>query len=232
VTTTAEQLTAVDAEHAKAVAAARTLEAERDRLTAAGDAARRARRTEIWRQQLAQLEAENPARDIAAARELLTASVRGEDLATSPIVRLYDFVAATQRALMIARLITDRRESLRLPAQPRMVPPRVDPLAELSTVLEAEAARTAQLEADQLAREIEAAWRDETLPPIGARLDPSAYLRRQDAVARAAEHLNEARDNLAAAEHMPEDDRRRPAAIAGAEQALEQAESASRHAAA
>jgi hypothetical protein len=105
----------------------------------------------------------------------------------------------------------------------------------LATVFAAEASRTVQAEADQLAGEIEAAWQDADLPPLAAQLDPSRYLFLQDRVARTAQHLDDMRANLTAAEaraeSTPSDDPAQPAIIPAARKLLADAELAAETAA-
>jgi hypothetical protein len=217
------QLSDLELEYAEAIAKTRTLEQARaDHLTAA-EQNRRKRREQVWAQQLADLEAVDTAGAIAEARAQLAAAIRG-DVDTSPVVALFRWLVAERRAEWIQHTITDRREQLGLSAQLRMQPPLLNPLAELGKVLEAETARLIAGEAAQLADQIEAAWRDEDLPPHAGAADPSAYLRRQDQVARARQILADARAQLAGAEAMAPDDLRRPSAIDGARSALSEAE--------
>jgi hypothetical protein len=217
------QLSDLEREYAEAVAKTRTLEAAREQHLTAAEQNRRRRREQVWRQQLADLEAVDTAAAIAEAKKQLAAAIRG-DVDVSPVRALYARLVAEQRAVMVARSIVDRRQQLGLAAGAVPQSARLDPIAELGKVLEAEAARLIAGEAAQLVDEIEEAWRDEDLPARAAAADPSAYLRRQDQVARARQIVADAREQLAGAEDLPPDDLRRKSAIAGARSALTEAE--------
>jgi hypothetical protein len=220
VTTSAEQLTKLELDHAAAVEQAQALA---DRKTQARDEAeqeRRRRRDETWRAQVAEIEGQDLAGDVRRARQLLAASIRGEET-IAPITALFDLVVAERRLDTLAKYAAERRQQLGMGDAVAPAPRSINMVELLQTTFNAEVERTVGLEQDRLAVEVEQAWNGPDLPSVPRRFDPVQHLRLQDQLANAAARVSEARGRLQAAEAADDDSPTKQDAVTGAQAELD-----------